>query len=159
MTDSQTTSSQSVGPRPPITDKLWFWLLIYGSMAVLALAAISPKHAKRQERLDRMSNARQEVWRKQVEGRAPAEAEDAPRDYSQPLSDDKAAGEISASESFDESDPATRAFDPLPMLLIVAAVVWLAGSLAMIYLPRLSRRYYPRFTSHGPVVDHGEKDL
>lgn len=142
MTESHATPSRL---KAPITDKLWFWLLVYGGMAVLALAAIAPKHFKRQERLDRMGNARQEVWRKKVEGRPLIDIEDAPRDAAPSAPDGTATSEALEVESLDDKQPKTRPFDPSPMLLIVAAVVWLAGSMTVIYLPRLSRRYYPRF--------------
>lgn len=35
-----------------------FWLLLFGSTALLMLAVIEPKFAKRQERLERMSQSR-----------------------------------------------------------------------------------------------------
>lgn len=46
-------------PSPPLTDSPWFWLLLFGTMALIMLAAIEPKFARRQERLERMHASRQ----------------------------------------------------------------------------------------------------
>jgi hypothetical protein len=103
-----------------------------------------------------MSQARQDVWRKQVEGRTSSdggnvpEGVNVPREAGQPSPENPAASETSSADTFDGEQPKTRAINPLPMLLIVAAVLWLAGSLAFVLLPRLSRRYYPRFTHDAP---------
>ncbi|HEX3871119.1 MAG TPA: hypothetical protein VHV77_11815, partial [Pirellulales bacterium] len=40
------------------TDSPWFWLLIFATAAVVGLAAIGPKHLRRQERLERMADQR-----------------------------------------------------------------------------------------------------
>ena len=44
-----------------LSDSPWFWLLLFGAAAVAALAAIGPKHVRRQERLVRMQAAREWV--------------------------------------------------------------------------------------------------
>lgn len=44
---------------PPITDSPWFWLLLFGGVALVMLTAIEPKFSRRQERLDRMQQSRQ----------------------------------------------------------------------------------------------------
>jgi hypothetical protein len=150
MTESHATPSPPTAPRPPITDSLWFWLVVYGSMAVVALAAIAPKHAKRQERIDRMGQARQEVWRKQVEGRTPGASEDPPDDVALPSRADPADGDSPASEARDDKHKKRWEMNPLPMLLVVSAVLWLAGSVVFVLLPRLSRRYYPHLTPDAP---------
>jgi hypothetical protein len=43
----------------PITDSPWLWFFLFGAMALIALLAIGPKHARRQERIVRMQEARQ----------------------------------------------------------------------------------------------------
>lgn len=45
-------------PPQPTTDSPLFWLLLFGSTALIMLAVIEPKFAKRQERLERMSQSR-----------------------------------------------------------------------------------------------------
>lgn len=45
-------------PPQPTTDSLMFWLLLFGSTALIMLAVIEPKFAKRQERLERMAQSR-----------------------------------------------------------------------------------------------------
>jgi hypothetical protein len=44
---------------PPVTDSPWFWLMLFGSVALVMLAAVEPKFARRQERLERMQQSRQ----------------------------------------------------------------------------------------------------
>jgi uncharacterized membrane protein affecting hemolysin expression len=47
-------------PRPaPITDSPLFWVLLFGSVALVMLTAVEPKYIKRQERLERMQQSRQ----------------------------------------------------------------------------------------------------
>jgi hypothetical protein len=45
----------------PLSDSPWFWLLLFGSMALAMSAAVSPRFAKRYERLERMHQARVEI--------------------------------------------------------------------------------------------------
>ncbi|HEX4132885.1 MAG TPA: hypothetical protein VHZ24_22820 [Pirellulales bacterium] len=40
-------------------DSPWFWVLIFGAAALVALAAIAPKHQQRQARLERMAQQRE----------------------------------------------------------------------------------------------------
>ena len=49
------------GPPEPrrISDSPLFWFFMFGAMGLLALVAIAPKHAQRQERLERMADSRQ----------------------------------------------------------------------------------------------------
>jgi Flp pilus assembly protein TadB len=44
-----------------LSDSPWFWLLMFGAAAVAALAAVAPKHVRRQERLVRMQAARERL--------------------------------------------------------------------------------------------------
>ena|SRR5258708_879866 len=48
-------------PLKPLTDSPWFWLLLFGSMALAMLAAIEPKFTRRYQRLERMHQARNQV--------------------------------------------------------------------------------------------------
>jgi hypothetical protein len=42
----------------PVSDSPWFWLLLFGAMALAMAAVIEPKFSKRHERLERMHQAR-----------------------------------------------------------------------------------------------------
>lgn len=42
-----------------MTDSPWFWLMLFGSVALVMLAAVEPKFARRQERLERMQQSRE----------------------------------------------------------------------------------------------------
>jgi hypothetical protein len=48
-------------PAKPLSDSPWFWLLLFGSMALAMLTAIEPKFTRRYERLERMHEARNQV--------------------------------------------------------------------------------------------------
>jgi hypothetical protein len=41
-----------------VTNSPWFWFFVFGATALVAAAVIAPKHARRQERLDRMADQR-----------------------------------------------------------------------------------------------------
>lgn len=45
--------------RGPITDSPLFWLILFASMGLVMLAAVEPKFARRQERIERMQQSRQ----------------------------------------------------------------------------------------------------
>ncbi|HEV3022630.1 MAG TPA: hypothetical protein VGX76_09180 [Pirellulales bacterium] len=45
----------------PLTDSPWFWLLLFGSMAMAMSVAVQPRFARRYERLERMHQARVQV--------------------------------------------------------------------------------------------------
>jgi hypothetical protein len=47
--------------RAPITDSPWFWLLVFSSMALVALLAIGGKYGQRQARMERQYQARERV--------------------------------------------------------------------------------------------------
>ncbi|HEV3340327.1 MAG TPA: hypothetical protein VG125_08215 [Pirellulales bacterium] len=50
----------------PITDSPLFWVLLFGSVGLVMLAAIEPKYIKRQERIERMQQSRQRAQAAQV---------------------------------------------------------------------------------------------
>jgi cell division protein FtsL len=52
-------SDADAAGRPPITDSPWFWLCLFATMGLVALAAIGPKYAKRQAGIERKEQARQ----------------------------------------------------------------------------------------------------
>ncbi|HEY1602625.1 MAG TPA: hypothetical protein VGG64_23680 [Pirellulales bacterium] len=52
--------------RRPITDSPWFWLVLFGSSALVAIVVVSPKYAYRQARLERMNSTREQIARGQV---------------------------------------------------------------------------------------------
>ncbi|MEX0713722.1 MAG: hypothetical protein WD278_15390 [Pirellulales bacterium] len=87
-------------PNPKsISDSPWFWLFVFGGMGLVALVTVSPKYARRQERLERMHQTRQRVaasagqrqvevsgQKRQVETRGlPAEAAEGHGDALRPL--------------------------------------------------------------------------
>jgi hypothetical protein len=77
----------------PITDSVWFWILVYSSVPLIGLALLSAQYAKRQSRLERQFQghmAAAERNEKQVAADQPnadsdskPEAEN-PREYSSP---------------------------------------------------------------------------
>lgn len=69
-----TAMTNSVPPaeQPSLTDSPWFWIYLYGGMAVVAIFVVAPKYASRLGRMERMSRARQEVQSGAgAEGQAP----------------------------------------------------------------------------------------
>ena len=52
--------------REPITDSPWFWLSLFLGMAVLGVAVIGPKYARRQQALERREEGRENAWRHRV---------------------------------------------------------------------------------------------
>jgi hypothetical protein len=71
-------SSSSPSSKPaPLTDSPWFWLGLFSLTGVVAILAIGPKFYQRQQRLERQSHVREQVWRQRMEQppeAAPAEA-------------------------------------------------------------------------------------
>jgi hypothetical protein len=51
----------SAGPEEPrrLSDSPLLWFFVFGMMGLLALVVIAPKHARRQERLERMADSRE----------------------------------------------------------------------------------------------------
>jgi hypothetical protein len=54
--------------RAPITDSPWFWLCLFSGAALLAIAAIGPKYARRQERIERKFQMREHVVERRAAG-------------------------------------------------------------------------------------------
>jgi hypothetical protein len=46
-------------PRTPITDSPWFWVYLFGTAALIALALLTPKYGPRQAQLEREFQGRQ----------------------------------------------------------------------------------------------------
>lgn len=57
--------------RTPITDSLWFWVLLFSGMAFVALVAMGPKYGGRQARLEQQYQARERIAAQRA---APGEA-------------------------------------------------------------------------------------
>lgn len=91
-----------------------FWLMLFGSTALIMLVAIGPKFAKRQERLERMSQSR-----------AIAAKNTAPKNAAQRASDVPPSSDADTPRWQADHRPTLR-----PLILVIAAVV-LTGSLAM----------------------------
>lgn len=96
-----------------------FWLMLFGSTALIMLVAIEPKFAKRQERLERMSQSRA-IAAKNISPKNIAAKNAAQRASDVPLSSDAETPRWQA-----DHRPTLR-----PLILVIAAVV-LTGSLAM----------------------------
>jgi hypothetical protein len=62
-------SQSSSTPRttPPLTDSPWFWLGLFAAMALVGLAVIGPKFARRSQRLETQQRVREQVWREKAE--------------------------------------------------------------------------------------------
>ncbi|MFM9118691.1 MAG: hypothetical protein ACKOU6_21270 [Planctomycetota bacterium] len=48
--------------RPPLTDSPWFWLYLFGTAGVLAIAAQSTRYGDRQAQHDRQFQGRQHIY-------------------------------------------------------------------------------------------------
>jgi len=46
-------------PRTPITDSPWFWVYLFGTAALIALALLTPKYGFRQAQIEREFQGRQ----------------------------------------------------------------------------------------------------
>jgi len=46
-------------PRTPITDSPWFWVYLFGTAALIALALLTPKYGSRQAQIEREFQGRQ----------------------------------------------------------------------------------------------------
>jgi hypothetical protein len=54
--------------RPPVTDSLWYWVLVFSLMALAALVAIGPKYGRRQAGLELKYQARERIAAEQAAG-------------------------------------------------------------------------------------------
>lgn len=69
--------SHSANSKPPaITDSPWFWVMLFSTASLVALALIAPKYSMRQRQLEMQYQAREETLRRNVESDHPAD--DAP---------------------------------------------------------------------------------
>jgi FtsH-binding integral membrane protein len=76
-----------VNVRPPITDSPWFWVLLFSSMAMVALLVMSHKYTRRQAIIERHYQANERVT-EQFENKSPdtARTDDgqSPRPFASP---------------------------------------------------------------------------
>lgn len=113
-----------------------FWLLLFGSTALILLAVIEPKFARRQERLERMSHSRSRATQ------AVAASDKVPSD-----------------STYAEAPrwEAQRRPTLQPLILFIAFVL-LAGSLAMRF--QIGRRAGPADRAAGSKeTTHGKAEL
>jgi len=99
--------------KPPLTDSPWFWLLLFSTAALGALAAIGPKYVQRQAAVERRFEARQEIARRKAAGASIVQEPEAP-------------------------PPEHELLVPLRPLIALAGLVWVA---ALIMLIRSRRRF------------------
>jgi len=71
--------------RESISDSPWLWLFVFGGMGLVALVTVSPKYARRQERLQRMHQTRQRVAASAGQIQAEAQASEAARQSGSPV--------------------------------------------------------------------------
>jgi hypothetical protein len=64
-------SESSVPVRPPITDSPWFWVYLYSTAGLIALALMQPKFGGRQAEIERHYQGRQRAAEKKL-GQEPA---------------------------------------------------------------------------------------
>ncbi len=53
-------------PLPPLTDSPFFWLLIFGTAALIGGLAIAPKYTQRMDRVERMYEARNKAYAERI---------------------------------------------------------------------------------------------
>ena len=53
----------------PLAESIWFWIVCFSAMGLLALTVIGPKFARRQAQIERQYQARGQVHRDVAEGR------------------------------------------------------------------------------------------
>ena len=58
-------------PPRPVTDSPWFWVCLFAAAALIGLAAISSKYAKRQAQIEREFQGRQRAAQN-VQGQSPS---------------------------------------------------------------------------------------
>ena len=63
--------------RTPITDSPWFWVYLFGTAALIALALLSPKYGSRQAQIEREFQGRQRALQNQ-HGQTPSIALSSP---------------------------------------------------------------------------------
>jgi len=125
-----------------LSDSPLFWFFVFGATGLLAAVAISPKHARRQERLEeRMADSRQRVQtgRAETTGRAgdPAatgklpQAEQSDRPDEGQTDVDLAALDVASQEAASTEDQATRQGDPPLSRSLLALMLFLAAVLAI----------------------------
>jgi len=57
-------------PKPnPLADSIWFWIVCFSAMGLLAITVIGPKFARRQAQIERQYQARGQVHRDVAEDR------------------------------------------------------------------------------------------
>jgi hypothetical protein len=104
--------------RPPLTDSAWFWVVVFSTMAMLALATISPKYVLRQERLERMAEGR----RRAAEGYLHRQAEAAAS------ASQVGAAEVHSDRGGSDTAETSRIRPPTVWpLAVVLCMLWLLG--------------------------------
>jgi hypothetical protein len=71
---SENPQSAIRNPQSSVADSLWFYVLAFSLMALLALVVIGPKYGRRQSAMDRKYQARERIEEQRAAGNNPGDA-------------------------------------------------------------------------------------
>lgn len=76
MSSSPTENPRSAirNPKSPVSDSIWFYVLVFSLMALLAISVIGPKYGRRQSAMDRKYQARERIEEQRAARHNPGEA-------------------------------------------------------------------------------------
>jgi hypothetical protein len=111
------TAKRSVNKSPPITDSVWFWVLLYSFVPLIGLALLNAQYAKRQSRLER-----------QFQGHmAAAERNETQAAKDQPAAESGAMPAPAAGDAREYSSPENTIIPLTPLVLLFLAIAGFAA--------------------------------